>query len=372
MNGYPNPTMLRVGVGGRLSGIWYRVLGRVVMGVHAVGETHYWQEFNMVDESGTNATLVYEDGEWKLFVLFDPPRPITAREAASKQIGDIINVDDRPVEITVISQSRVYYIEGEAPEGVEVGDVANYFNAGGGMDMLVVSWTGDEVEFYRGMELEETEVPQAFGLSKAASAIEYTPEVEEATRTFDWIGPLFVLITMAVIGYLIYLHQAPRLPKLPAKLPTHVAILSVGATGTIAGTQYNVTGRSIVAIDRTGSRYDWHEYYLQDAAGALAMLVGGLNLGSNEWFLLRPIELADSLKPRQAATFRRGSPVQLGEHELWFVDALFARAGARERFGFIARSTNETAVVRWNEDAIEVFVGGKVPEAEVLTAFRRR
>ncbi|MEI9864534.1 MAG: hypothetical protein WDN00_08275 [Limisphaerales bacterium] len=33
-------------------------------------------------------------------------------------------------------------IEGRAPDGVEVGDVANYFNAEAGDMMQVVSWTG--------------------------------------------------------------------------------------------------------------------------------------------------------------------------------------------------------------------------------------
>jgi hypothetical protein len=142
-----NPTQLMVGANGVLSGIRYRVIGRVVMGMTEDGETYYWQEFNLLDDSGRNATLVYEDGEWKLFMMFDPARPMSAAEAEGYRVGDTVNLDGRPVAVTLVGQSRVYYIEGRAPEGVEVGDVAQYFNADTGLEMLVVSWTGDRLNF---------------------------------------------------------------------------------------------------------------------------------------------------------------------------------------------------------------------------------
>ena len=69
---------------------------------------------------------------------------MTAADAATKRVGDRLNLTGEDVRVTLRSTSRVYHIEGQAPEGVEVGDVANYFNAQAGNDMQVVSWTGDD------------------------------------------------------------------------------------------------------------------------------------------------------------------------------------------------------------------------------------
>ena len=68
-----------------------------------------------------------------------------------------------------MDESLVCEIEGEAPEGVELGDVAHYFNAESGNEMVVVSWTGDEVEFYRGVNIPARAVSSAFGVSAVPS-----------------------------------------------------------------------------------------------------------------------------------------------------------------------------------------------------------
>ena len=47
---------------------------------------------------------------------------------------------------------------------MSVGDVAQYFNAEAGGKMWVVSWSGDEVECYRGMQLHPGAVAQALRL----------------------------------------------------------------------------------------------------------------------------------------------------------------------------------------------------------------
>ena len=81
---FTNPTALRIGMTGDLSGRQFRVVGRVVMGLDDNGETCYWNEFNIVDDAGEHATLVFEDagrgGEWKLFTMFEPEYPMTAED----------------------------------------------------------------------------------------------------------------------------------------------------------------------------------------------------------------------------------------------------------------------------------------------------
>ena len=84
----------------------------------------------------------------------------------TKSIGDRLTIDYTSVCVSLVDESRIYFIEGKAPEGMEVGDVAHYFNAESGNTMIVVSWTGDEVEYFRGINLKRDAVTQAFGIKE--------------------------------------------------------------------------------------------------------------------------------------------------------------------------------------------------------------
>src|SRR5262245_50102745 len=102
----PNPTPINVGMTGTFLSQRYRVAGRMVMSMEEEGETYYWNEFYLIADNGTEATLVFEETEsgaaWKLFRLIDPPQPITAAEAASKQVGDTLDFAGRPLRITCV------------------------------------------------------------------------------------------------------------------------------------------------------------------------------------------------------------------------------------------------------------------------------
>lgn len=97
---------LNVGMTGTLSGIHFRVIGRVMLSTEDEGETYTWQEFNLAEDGGRTATLVLEQGEigpeWKLFMDFEPNQPLSAAEAAGKQVGDTVNLEGRPVKITYV------------------------------------------------------------------------------------------------------------------------------------------------------------------------------------------------------------------------------------------------------------------------------
>src|SRR5688572_8869741 len=166
---FENPTPLRVGASGTLNGWRVSVAGRLVMATQDGNDSYFWNEYYLVDDSGNSAMLVFEETEhgpaWKLFRDFTPSHPITAQEAATKQVGDTVNLDGTAAAVSFVGNSRVFHIEGRAPEGVESGDIASYFNVDTGSRMLVASWTGEEIEFYEGLDAPGESIASAFGLS---------------------------------------------------------------------------------------------------------------------------------------------------------------------------------------------------------------
>src|SRR5579864_8324775 len=154
---FANPTRLRIGMQANFGGKHYQLVGRSVLGEDEDGEAYYWNEYNLETESGEAATLVFDETErssqWRLFTMFDPEYPMTAADAVTKRVGDRLNLTGDDVRVSFRGSSCVYFVEGKAPEGENVGTVAEYFNAVSGNIMQVVSWTGDEVEYYTGINL---------------------------------------------------------------------------------------------------------------------------------------------------------------------------------------------------------------------------
>src|SRR5260370_40802875 len=96
--------------------------------------------------------------------MSEPTRGLSAEDAAAKRVGGTMDLDGTRVRVTLVRQSRIYHVEGTAPEGEAVGCLADYFNAEAGNEMFVVSWTGSEIEFYRGRTIPKSEVASAFQL----------------------------------------------------------------------------------------------------------------------------------------------------------------------------------------------------------------
>ena len=345
---HPNPTPLRLGATGFLDGQSYRVVGRVVVGMEEAGETYYWQEFNLVDRTGLNATLVWEDGEWKLFTLFEPRHPLTAPEAAGKRLGETVNLDGQPTPITLVDESRVYFIEGVAPEGIEVGDIAHYFNADAGDRMIVASWTGDEIEFYWGTDLNARDVASAFGFTAPATlggggALGVSP-----ANVAGKVVPVLILGVIALVGFNWWRHRPPPIPRKP---PTPAGLTNSNPA----------VAHSVVEWARAGGIADQHEYVLPDG-----LLVGG----GDRWHWYQPVTNPPELTPPQAAAKRIGDLIPLAGRE-WTIRDLFLRKAAGASFGFLAGNGAETALVRWTEDAIVLHIGRPVSVAEARALVAR-
>jgi hypothetical protein len=377
MSKFDNPTALAVGATGKLCGLNYRVLGRVVLGVDIEGETCYWNEFNLRDDSGQSATLVFEEGdngpEWKLFILFDPVEPMSATEAARKKVGDTVALNGKPIKVTLAGQSRVYHIEGQVPEGVEIGDIAHYFNADTGVEMEVASWTGDEIEFYRGIDMSVDDVASGFRLpveqlTGGGLALAGAPSGPSTnTRILPKLIPVIIAAVVAVIAVSGFItSRKSRASAVPRKQRTPPALLSTGATGALDGRVYLVSIHSVVGIARTGSRYDWHEYALSGGS----RLINNLTGDATQWHLLHPAKPSTPLTPVAAAALRAGGALTIGDSTLTVHD-LF-QAPAEGKFGLLAQSGNQWAMLRWTADTVECVLGRALSGNEVLDAFRPR
>jgi hypothetical protein len=390
---FENPTQLRIGMHGNFAGKDYRVAGRVVMGETEGGETYYWNEFNLESTDGGYADLVYEEtergGEWRLFTMFEPEYPMTAADAATKRVGDRLNLTGEDVRITLRSASRVYHIEGQAPEGVEVGDVANYFNAEAGNDMQVVSWTGDDVEYYNGVTIPQSVVAAAFNVPRAFNSSSFSggdsswlggnAEHYDSGVKFFLKAALVIFFFIIVFGrHFSCSNESAPVKKVNAGVPP----LTVGATGKLMGRNYHVTAHAVVEIAEVGARFERHEYQLlDDDDGITDLLVCGMKADDKDWELFTPLFNPLSPSPQQCAAKKAGDMVNIDTviafvHELFLSTTRQVEGTASAdwqpgdmRFGFEAQGVNDLLLARWNAVAVSFQRGTNVATNEVTAAF---
>jgi hypothetical protein len=390
---FENPTLLRIGMHGDFGGRDYRLTGRVVMGETEDGETYYWNEFNLESKDGGYADLVYEEtdrgGVWRLFTLFVPDYPMTAADAATKRVGDRINLTGEDVRITLCSSSRVYHLEGKAPEGVEIGDVANYFNAQAGNDIQVVSWTGEDVEYYNGVTLPQGVVAAAFNLPRASQASPFS-------GSSSWLGgnapdfqngAKYLLRAAAVAFFFIIIfgrffslptaHESTPVKKVSAPAPP----LAVGATGRLLNRNYHVTAHAVVEIAEVGARFERHEYQLTDDDGQTGLLVCGMKPGDPDWKFFTALYVPLPSRPQEFAAKKTGEKVDLDGfagtvRELFLStprqvegsDPADWQAGDL-RFGFEAQGDRGLLMARWNNLAVVLQRGTAIPARDAANAF---
>jgi hypothetical protein len=396
---FENPTRLRIGMHGNFGGKDYRVIGRVVLGESEDGETYYWNEFNLVARPGEEATLVFEQTEhgpqWRLFTMFEPECPLTAADAATKRVGDRLNLTGDDVRVTFRGSSRVYRIEGEAPEGVEVGDAAEYFNAEGGSLMQVVSWTGDEVEYYNGVNLASGLINSAFNLPYESGSLSrfakaFSPSGSSSGSGNYTSGLKFLLQAGAVVllFFLIFgrslscsaSYESAPTQKMSAAPPP----LTLGATGILDGKSYRVTAHAVVEIDETGSIFERHEYQLTDDNGKTSRLVCGLQPGDKNWTMFTPLDPLEPPRAAECAAKKIGDAVNVsgvdGTVREIFLSTVRSVEGdvggdwlsGAVRFGYLAKSDYHLLLVRWSTgfvNAISFERGVAVPAEAAKAAF---
>jgi hypothetical protein len=390
---YENPTRLRIGMQGNLGGKVFQVAGRVVLGVMDGGEPYYWNEFHLQAQTGDEATLVYEEtergGEWRLFTMFEPEFPMTAADAATKREGDQLNLNGRDVRVTLVDSSRVYSIEGRAPEGVEVGDVANYFNAEAGAAMQVVSWTGEEVEYYNGLNLTRGMVDAAFNLPRQTMTSKLSSAAWGGSASEDQgINWSFAVKAFVVIGFLFFFlfgyklscsasHESRPVTRQYAVPPP----LMIGATGRWTEKNFRITAHAAIEIGEVGAVYERNEYELTGDDGKVTLLVCGEKPGAKDWVLFTPLDPLVPPTAQESAAQKVGDRVNI-DGVTATVRELFQSTVSRTEnvapgdwhvgdvsFGYIGQAEYGLLLVRWDNSRINFYRGKDISAKEFIAAF---
>jgi hypothetical protein len=390
---FENPTRLRIGMHGSFNGMDYRVVGRSVLGESEDGEVYYWNEFNLENKSGKQATLVFEETEngpqWRLFTLFDPEYPMPAADAAAKSVGDWLNLTGDNVRVTFRGASQVYYVEGTAPEGEGVGKTAEYFNAEAGGIMQVVSWTGDEVEFYNGMNLTRGMVATAFGLPQDSTGKtgSYFSPLSGSNSGNYLSGAKFALF--AILAIILFLpifggslfssgnHEAPPVKK----LLVGARPLEVGAAGTLFDKKYRITAHAVVDIAEDGANWERHEYELTDDYGANALLVCGDKSDGADWVLFEQFSPMEPPPAKELAARQIGGLVELdgftGKVTDIFLstieqtdgDALNGLKKGDACYDIRCNNEYRTMLARWNDAGIQFYHGRTIAAKKGAACF---
>ncbi len=381
-----NPTPVRVGMSGTFAGKSYAIIARVVMGMEDQGETYYWNEFYLSDGSDRIAMLVcekvYGAQQWRLFTEFTPTSPLTAREAGLKKVGDRVNLDGVSAEVTVVDETRVYSIEGKAPDWVSVGDVAQYFNAEASGKMWVVSWSGDEVEYYRGMQLHPEMVAQALRLP-AASFKASSASGSGGNRIFG-IGA--ALLTFAVAGYFLFrgcarshLTAKPSTPPSPPapvvqRRPAPAPLLTVGTNLVIAGESYRVITHRVTGFTKVNAQWNTHHYQITDDKGQTNLLTARVQPAVTNWHLFKTHAATRPPAPAVAASMRVGEQVLLDDFSGAVVEMLMSREVSRHgppiegfapsglTYHYLAAGNGGILLACWNGQGITFYRGALVAQ----------
>ena len=388
-----NPTRLQIGMHGQFSGRDYRLRGRAVLGVTEAGATYYWNEFHLEARDGTMAILVYEETErgveWRIFHPFVPEYPMTAEEAAGRRTGERINLTGTDVEITRVDTALVYRVEGQVAGGMKVNETSDYFNAEAGDVMQVVSWIGEVVEFYDGVNLSAGEVRAAFRLpadpALGTGRGGWLTAGGSGNQGGGWNWWLVAGVT-AIVAFILFAIVTDifdpfgrRIIPL-RRLAAGDAPLTVGAAGTLQGKAYRVTAHAVVEIAEVGVRRERHEYQLTDDAGQPQLLVCGLAPGDNKWVLFTALHPLVPPTAQACAAQKIGSEVNVDGvtgpvREIFQSTVSRADGGVplewltgTTEFGYLARSQFRWLQVHWNAVGVAYESGMEIPAREVTAA----
>ena len=279
-----------------------------------------------------------------------------------------------------VGDSTVHFIQGGAPKGVKVGDVARYFNARSGRSMAVVSWTGSEVEYFRGMDLYRGLVSIAFRWPPQSSRSKSVTSGLNFNPMTAWV--IGVLGLLMVVGVVIGSSSCrSNFAGNPGpKKPAAVSRLKLGSSGNVRGMNYRVVRHDVIECAQVASISDRNEYHLVSDGRADDLLVEGWLEDSSAWALLERVYSNPSLTPIQAGGIQAGDVVSIDGERLDVQSLVLitlirtegddhnsdAPSGIRQ--GLVAIAGAMSYLVRWTPDQLETYRVKILPSALIRDA----
>jgi hypothetical protein len=245
--------------------------------------------------------------------------------------------------------------------------------------MIVVSWTGNEVECYAGERISSRLLANALNLQGWSS---FSFAVMDGRRGFNrvFLVPVFAaaFAALAMIGVVSTVRSAKRPPAV-AVFNAAASTLPVGASGVLRGTHYQIAAQALVEISEMGLRLQRHEYSLRDDDGGEAVLMDDPRPTTN-WFLCAPLHPEHPLTPQQAARLGGGQTVILDDRTARLTE-LFrctvresgesgpgSRSPGDVSYGFVASTGSDFLLARWNATNISWYEAKPLPASVVLAA----
>jgi hypothetical protein len=289
---------LRLGVTGRMGRDAYQVVGHLQKD-HGAGP---WDEWYVEFDDGRTAWLSEAEGFW--YLLFaEGPGPELLLETFEP--GHRFRLQSHRLVVEERGQGRVVAAEGQLPHDLDPSQDSHYVDATGPGGVFVTldfgPWSSDpELFIGRRMKLEE------LGISPDQLRPKVKKVALQQARCPECNGPLELrapdqtqrvacpycgaLLSVGTSGALAFLHMLQK--------PDHPFQLSLGAKGTLDGTEWVCIGMMVRSCSVEGERYPWDEFLLYNRTRGFAWLMDS----NGHWVFLTPLDAGDvAVSPGVAA-----------------------------------------------------------------------
>lgn len=153
---------LTVGARGLLHGKAATVAGRVRYKAGDWSESWSWDEWFLAYDDGNVAYLQDDEGSLTLFRPFVPAHAVAPSELRA---GNYAKLDHgSPAMIEEVAEARIVFSEGEVPFVPDPTKAIGYADLVSDAYTYSVEWTGDEVEFWRGVRVPKQLMASGFAL----------------------------------------------------------------------------------------------------------------------------------------------------------------------------------------------------------------
>jgi hypothetical protein len=153
-----------------LSGTKYRIDSHALVEMDEMGVRSQWQEYGLKDDAGQGELLIRGikpgENDWTLFAPLTPVEPLTPLQAARVTVGQVVNVDGVIAAATRLFRTKVLQDEWDDVSGQsmsKIGEVRYGFIGRQNSRLLLVRWSANEITFYKGDPVNESEMKAAIG-----------------------------------------------------------------------------------------------------------------------------------------------------------------------------------------------------------------